>query len=356
MEPTPRSPDANAPNDAVESWHHEMQSVFLYRSLAEVEPERPKREMFVELARAAEEQAELWAAQAAARGRPVPTFVPTLRARIVARLARRFGVRRVRPMLAAMKVRGLSAYGPEPTEHPMPTSIEEVGQRHRAGAGALNLRAAVFGVNDGLVSNASLVLGFAGAAADEHTVLLAGCAGLLAGAFSMAAGEYVSVQSQREMFESQIAAERAELALYPEEEAAELALIYGARGLTKDEARRVAAILTADPERALDTLAREELGLDPDGLDSAVGAAASSFLAFAVGAVLPLAPFLALPASRALPTAVAVTAVSLFAIGAATSLFTGKGALWGGLRMLLIGGAAGALTYLIGSLFGVSVG
>ncbi len=158
-------------------------------------------------------------------------------------------------------------------------------------SGGGNLRAAVFGVNDGLISNASLILGVAGANADAATILLTGVAGLVAGAFSMAAGEYVSVRSQREMYEYQIGLERDELAEYPDEEAHELALIYEARGMGSAEALRMATQIIADPERALDTLAREELGLNPEDLGSPWGAALFSFISFALGSAIPLLPF-----------------------------------------------------------------
>ena len=170
----------------------------------------------------------------------------------------------------------------------MPTSVAEVGARHR-GYGGGNLRAAVFGVSDGLVSNASLIMGVAGAGAAPQFVVTAGAAGLLAGALSMAAGEYVSVRSQREMYEYQIGLERDELDEYPEEEAEELALIYEARGMDLEQARAMTRELVKQPDAALETLAREELGLNPDDLGSPLGAATASFLAFSAGALLPLA-------------------------------------------------------------------
>jgi VIT1/CCC1 family predicted Fe2+/Mn2+ transporter len=238
----------------------------------------------------------------------------------------------------------------------MPDASSGVERRHRGLAGGGNLRAAVFGVNDGLVSNASLILGVAGAAAEPGIILLSGVAGLLAGAFSMAAGEYVSVRSQREMYEYQIGLERDELEAYPEEEAKELALIYEARGLAWLEAKRLADSMIADPERGLDTLAREELGLNPDELGSPWGAAAFSFLSFAAGALIPLLPFLLGKSAWSLYVSIALTAAALFAVGSTLSLFTGRGALHGGGRMLLIGGAAGALTFAIGKLLGVTLG
>lgn len=333
-------------------WREEMRSAYLYRAMAEAEAGTPRAGLFRGLALEAENQAEIWARQA---GGAAPRFAPDLRARMVAALVRRHGPRPLRSVLVAMKVRGLSVYSHAAPGHPAPTNLDDVGKRHR-GIGGGNLRAAVFGVNDGLVSNASLILGVAGATASNSIILLSGAAGLLAGAFSMAAGEYVSVRSQREMLEHQIGLERDELAQYPEEEAEELALIYAARGLSKEDASKLAHALIADPVRALDTLAREELGLNPEDLGSPGGAAIFSFLSFAAGALAPLLPFLALAGERALPVSIGITAVSLFAVGAAISLFTGRSALRDGLRMLLIGAAAGALTYAMGRLLGVSLG
>jgi VIT1/CCC1 family predicted Fe2+/Mn2+ transporter len=240
--------------------------------------------------------------------------------------------------------------------HAPPTPGSRIEHRHRGLGGGGNLRAAVFGVNDGLVSNASLILGIAGANPDPHVVLLAGVAGMAAGAFAMAAGEYVSVRSQRELFEYQIGLERDELEEYPEAEAQELALIYAAKGVPPKEARQLADKLVADPEHALDTLAREELGLNPEELGSPWGAAISSFLSFAAGALLPLAPFMLAPGPRALPVAIGVTAIALFAVGALLSLFTGRSAWRSGLRMLLLGGLAGAITYAIGRVAGIAIG
>ena len=237
----------------------------------------------------------------------------------------------------------------------MPTTVEEIGDRHKSVGGG-NLRAAVFGVNDGLVSNTSLVMGVAGAAMEPEIIILTGVAGLFAGAFSMAAGEYISVRSQREMYEFQIAQEREELRLYPEEEAEELALIYHARGADLEDARAFADKLVQDPKTALETLAREELGLDPDNLGSPWGAASSSFLSFAFGAALPLIPFLIGIEAHAVLAAALIAGAALFLVGATLSLFTGRSAVGSGLRMAMIGGAAGAATFGIGSLFGVAAG
>jgi len=341
---------------SLDSWYHEKESAWLYRQVAAAEPDPHKQRLFTQLAGAAEEQAVKWetsahaSAHAGTRGRE---FVPSLRARVVARLLRLVGPRAMRTVLAAMKLRGLSVYtAPVAGGHAMPTTLSDVGVRHRGGLGG-NLRATVFGVNDGLVSNASLVLGVAGASVPSSYVMLSGVAGLLAGALSMAAGEYVSVRSQREMYEYQIALEREEIAEYPEEEAEELALIYEARGVTLAQAREVSQALLARPEQALDVLSREELGLNPDDLGSPLGAATASFVSFAVGAAVPLVPFLIdVKGSGALVATAVLTVIALFAVGLALSLFTGRQALRGALRMVLIGGGAGAVAFCVGRALG----
>jgi VIT1/CCC1 family predicted Fe2+/Mn2+ transporter len=338
------------------SWHEEQRSAYLYRLLADLEAGAPRARLFSELAREADEQSRIWAQAAVRKGaRPPAAFRPDARTRLVAALTRRLGPRAMRSILVAMKVRGMSVYSGTHPGHPMPQAGGGPERRHRGLASGGNLRAGVFGVNDGLVSNASLILGVAGASADGNVILLSGVAGLLAGAFSMAAGEYVSVRSQREMYEYQIALEREELAEYPQEEAAELALIYEARGLSEAQAQELAQSMIADPEKGLDALAREELGLNPEELGSPWGAAIFSFVSFAIGAIIPVVPFLLSRSADALPASVAATAVALFAVGATLSLFTGRQAWLGGLRMLLIGGTAGAVTYLIGSLLGVGL-
>lgn len=337
-----------------ESWLEEKQSAWLYRQVAEAERDPRMRKLFLSLAEAADSQADQWT-----RGQATPHFAPSMRARIVAALVRRMGPRHMRPILAAMKVRGLSAYDSlpaQPGSHAMPSKVGDIGLRHK-GFGGGNLRAAVFGVNDGLVSNTSLLMGVAGAAVGNEILITTGVAGLLAGALSMAAGEYTSVRSQREMFEYQIGLEKDELDEYPNEEAEELALIYEARGMPLDRAREFSKDLMKDPNHALDVLAREELGLNPDDLGSPWGAAIFSFMSFAVGALIPLMPFLfGLQGSAALITSAACAGVSLMLVGGTLSLFSGRSALYGALRMLAIGGGAGVVTYLIGSLFGAAVG
>jgi VIT1/CCC1 family predicted Fe2+/Mn2+ transporter len=336
----------------LDSWREEKQAAWLYRIVSDAESGTPRQVLFLELAQAAEKQAAIWA-ESFPLGAGLPQFTPDPRTRLVAWLVSHLGVRPMRSVLAAMKVRGMSLYQSAP-HHDVPARAGQKEARHGRGSNG-NLRAAVFGVNDGLVSNTSLILGVAGAGADTGAVWLAGIAGLLAGAFSMAAGEYVSVRSQREFYEYQIALEREELDEYPLEEAAELALIYEAKGLPKDDARRMAEALLQDPDRALDTLAREELGLNPEDLGSPWGAALSSFLAFAAGAGVPLLPYLLLSERMALPGVLAAAGIALFGVGAVISLFTGRHAILGGLRMFAIGGAAGGATWLIGRALGVAL-
>jgi vacuolar iron transporter family protein len=339
-----------------DSWQEEQQSAFLYRVIAAREPKPELRTLFIKLAEAAEGQSQHWANLATDKGATLPAhFRPAWRARLVARLINWMGPQRLLPILAAMKVRGLSVYTQGKTGgHDVPVAGRPES-RHRRLSGGGSFRASVFGVNDGLVSNASLILGVAGAAFDSHVILLTGIAGLLAGAASMAAGEYVSMRSQREMFEYQIGLERDELAAYPEEEAEELALIYEARGVAAGEARHLADTLTRDPTRALDTLAREELGLNPQELGSAWGAAISSFIAFALGALIPLIPFFWPHPQCGIYWSIGLTAVALFATGATVSLFTGRGLLWSALRMVLIGAIAAGATFLVGHLLGVAL-
>ena len=259
-----------------------------------------------------------------------------------------------------MKVRGMAIYGTtlaRDAGHAPPTAGSRIEHRHRGLGGGGNLRAAVFGVNDGLVSNASLILGIAGANPDPHVVLLAGVAGMAAGAFAMAAGEYVSVRSQRELFEYQIGLERDELEEYPEAEAQELALIYAAKGVPPKEARQLADKLVADPEHALDTLAREELGLNPEELGSPWGAAISSFLSFAAGALLPLAPFMLAPGPHALlrrHRRHRGRAVRRRRAPVALHREAARGDR--AARCSLLGGLAGAITYAIGRVAGIAIG
>jgi VIT1/CCC1 family predicted Fe2+/Mn2+ transporter len=229
-------------------------------------------------------------------------------------------------------------------------------EHHAQGTGGGRLRTAIFGINDGLVTNASLVVGVAAARTDEKAVVvLAGIAGLVAGAFSMAAGEFISMSVQREMFEAQIALERRELVDDPEGERHEVAVIFRAKGLAPDDAERIADHVMAQPDVALDLMAREELGLNPDDLGSPWGAALSSFVAFAAGAAVPLLPYVLAAGGTAMLASLALAALVIVTVGGLTARLTQRSVLFGAARALLIGAVATGVTYLVGRIVGVAV-
>jgi VIT1/CCC1 family predicted Fe2+/Mn2+ transporter len=339
----------------LDNWKEEKRSAYLYRIVAKADPKKIHQKLFLDLASMAEKQAGIWETQLKGANIPIPTeFHPEWRTRFIALLIKLLGPSHLRMILAATKVRGMSIYRHQSIGHEFPAVFGELEHKHSPIRNGSNIRAAVFGINDGLVSNASLMLGIAGAHANSSFILLSGIAGLLAGACSMGSGEYVSVRSQREMLEYQLVLEKHELDTYPEEEAAELALIYEARGLPKEEAEKVANILIQNPEKALDTLAREELGINPDELASPWGAALSSFFSFVIGAAIPLIPFMFGDSKLNLPVSITLTGIALFTVGAALSLFTQRNTLWSGLRTLLIGITAGGITYFVGMMIGVT--
>ena len=367
----------------------ERDAIYLYDRLAAIEKDPQRRAAFESIAASERRHAAIWEAKLTSLGEQVPPAArPSWRVRQIAVLARLFGTRAVSDAVKALEGYEESVYG----AHSDVAEVHEIASDeakhaeiwkgldqtargkgasahraavvetqarepwHRSGGGG-TLRAAIFGVSDGLVSNAALVLGIAGATSggDGSFVVLAGVAGLLAGAFSMAAGEYVSMRSQTEVLERQIELERAELEAMPEEEEKEIAAIYRGRGFAEAEAAAIAKQLMADPKIALETLVREELGLDPEELGSPWGASIGSFLAFAIGAFVPLLPFILLTGGTALAVSIGLTSLALFAVGASVSLLTGRSALYSGARQLLIGIGAAGITYLIGSLIGVNV-
>ncbi len=235
------------------------------------------------------------------------------------------------------------------------TQLLKFERRHRS-VGGNAIRAAVLGGNDGLVSNFSLVMGIAGATTGQTGVLLAGLAGLLAGALSMALGEWISVKSSQELYENQMKIEMEELETNPEGEMMELALIYIAKGIPEDQAYRMAAEILSDKDRAYDVLVKEELGINAEELKgSAVQAAIYSFVLFAIGAVIPVLPFMFTSGNKAILLSVAMSAAGLFIIGAAITLFTGRNVWFSGFRQVLFGLAAAAVTFGIGKLIGVSI-
>jgi VIT1/CCC1 family predicted Fe2+/Mn2+ transporter len=378
--------DAAAQRRSLENLRLERDAIVLYDSLSRIEKDQRRADAFRRIAANERRHAEIWATRLAALGAHVPeAAAPRLRVRFIIALARIFGTRAVSDLVRALEGDEEEAYaeqdGPDvaaiaaderehaeiwkrldagiaaPADRSRGSSVAAAEQArgeswHRASRSG-TLRAAIFGINDGLVSNVSLVMGVAGATADTRFVILAGIAGLLAGAFSMAAGEYISMQSQRELFQRQIELEREEMRIMPEEETRELAGIFRAKGLSQAEAGRVAGRLMEDPEAALDTKVREELGLDPGQLGSAWGAASSSFVSFAIGAAIPLLPYMLATGAQALLAAFALALVALFLVGAGVSLLTGRSLLFSGARQVAIGAAASGITYLVGSLIGV---
>ena len=248
------------------------------------------------------------------------------------------------------RVRGTT--GSRITPHRGPVGAEQDPSSSKSGA----LRAAIFGMNDGLVSNLSLIFGVAGSGLDRDVVVIAGIAGLLAGAFSMAAGEYVSMKVQREVFEHLIHTEAHEIATQPEEEVRELADIYEAKGLSPESAASIAVEVMKDPQIALETHAREELGIDmEEGLGSPWAAAGSSFVMFAIGASIPLLPVLFAAGRPAVIVSATLSGVTLFGVGGAMTVLTGRGLLFSGARMFAIGAVAAAITYGVGTLLGVTI-
>ncbi|HSP36750.1 MAG TPA: VIT1/CCC1 transporter family protein [Frankiaceae bacterium] len=241
----------------------------------------------------------------------------------------------------------------EPLDHDREMREHEHDHSHRDVSGGW-LRAGTFGAMDGLVTNVSLIAGFAGSAVATKTVVLAGMAGLVAGAFSMATGEYTSVQSQNEALEAEVDVERLELHRHPQAELRELAEAYEARGLDRSLAQEVARQLSRDPEQALVIHAREELGVDPNKLPSPWVAAGSSFVAFGIGALVPLLPYLL--GATSVWLSLVLSGIALFAAGAVVARFTSRSVLFGGSRQLLLGAIAAGATYLVGMLFHVGVG
>jgi VIT1/CCC1 family predicted Fe2+/Mn2+ transporter len=356
----------------------ERNSAALYSALSDVEKNPKIAEVYRRLAATEEAHAATWAEKLKAASVGVPSFKPAWRTRALIWAARRFGPSAVLPSMAAMEQQGDHSYtkqnapaGMARQERSHAMLLNAIGQTTRGGlegaalaqlegrhrsAGGNALRAAVLGANDGLVSNFSLIMGVAGAEVANSTIVLTGIAGLLAGAISMALGEWISVQSSRELYQKQIKTEQEEIAANPEEEAEELALIYQARGLEEPAARQLAQQIMSSEAGALEALSRDELGINPEELGgSAWEAAITSFLLFAVGAIIPLFPFLFLSGGTAIVVSAVCGAIGLFAIGAVITLFTGRSILYSGTRQMLFGLAAAAVTFLIGRLIGVSV-
>ncbi len=356
----------------------EIDGAFLYRKLAEMEHDSRLADVYRRLGATEERHLQFWEDKLAAAGEKVPARRVSRGARILAWLGDRLGSDSILSVVAAGERRGQFLYDdqPEATGTSLPgdersharvlgalfgeggaqgPTIARLEGRHRS-VGGNALRAAVLGANDGLVSNLALVMGVAGATLEGRGVLIAGLSGLLAGGLSMALGEWLSVQSSRELYTAQIDVERVEIAEMPEEEEEELVLIYQAKGIPEELARQMAARIISHPEAALDTLAREELGIEPETLGgSAWEAAIASFLLFTGGALVPVIPFIFGGGMGAVFVSLALSALALFVVGAVITLVTGRGAWRSGFRQVVFGLVAAGITFGIGSLLGVAV-
>lgn len=361
-----------------ENYIDELNGAALYDAIAAAEADPKLAEVYRRLANVERRHAENWRRSLDAAGVKLPKFRPSWRTRTLGWIAKRFGVGVVLPTVQSLERADSDKYAHQPDAKHLDAEERSHGRvlqaitsvpggmagsqiarlegRHRT-AGGNALRAAVLGANDGLVSNLSLVMGVSGAQLSGQTILITGLAGMLAGAGSMALGEWLSVQSSRELYAHQIETEEAELIAMPEEEEQELALIYQARGIDEEQARRMAAQTMTSREKALDTLAREELGINPEDLGgSAWEAAITSFFLFAAGAIVPVIPFLFSGGSPAVVMSVAFSTLALFIVGAGITLFTGRPLLFSGLRQVAFGLIAAALTFALGRLLGVTLG
>ena len=363
----------------LENRQDEVDSAFQYLAMADGERRPNVAGVYRRLAAVEDKHAAFWEHRLRDAGMAIGPRRPSPRARVLGWLARRLGAGAILPTIAASEYAQRNDYLSHPETRGTTMTEEErmharvlgtvlanssgigggvlarIEGRHR-NIGGNALRAAVLGANDGLSSNLSLMMGVAGATADRSTILLTGLAGLLAGACSMALGEWVSVTSARELAQREISIEKSEVEQNPAEEREELQLIYESKGLTEKEADHLSRAVMSDARTALDALSREELGIDPDQLGgSAWTAAITSFLLFAAGAIVPVIPFFFVTGSRAAVASVTAGGVGLFFIGAAISLFTGRGVVWSGTRQLLLGFAAAAATYAIGYAIGVAV-
>jgi VIT1/CCC1 family predicted Fe2+/Mn2+ transporter len=370
--------DAEKVQRYIDNWQDERNGAALYDAISKAEKDPKLKAVYKRMSEAEERHSRFWQLKLEEAKQPLPKFKLNWRTRTLMLLAKYFGPRFVLPNVLSLErldshkydmqaeaeglskeeqshARLLEAIASDRTIQTAGSRIAELEGRHRA-VGGNALRAAVLGANDGLVSNFSLVMGVAGANLSNQSVLITGIAGLLAGACSMALGEWLSVQSARELYERQIEVERQELEEIPEEEAEELSLIYQAKGLSEPEANRLADRLIKDKPQALDTLAREELGVNPEDLGgSPWTAAATSFLLFAAGAIIPVIPFMFISGFHAITVSAIFAIAGLFAIGAGITLLTGRNVYYSGFRQVAFGLAAALITFLLGRLFNAAI-
>lgn len=359
----------------------EVDTAFLYDSIAEIQADENLNRVLRSLSDIEKGHAQHMLDKVRTIEQKYKMPAPSSRAKFQLKLGKLFGygsiissLSSIEKQFAVNSIKNKIEKGEKPTgfEHNHLNIIEAVNNndalnvsggflskfesQHKS-VGGNALRAAVLGSNDGLVSNMSLVMGVAGAAVSNNTILLTGIAGLMAGAISMALGEWLSVQSSRELNQRQIDLETEELQASPDEEKKELVLLYQAKGMNVVEAQKLADKAFESPETAIDAIITEELGIDKEELGgSAWEAAIASFVLFSIGAIIPLYPFMFLDGKNAILLSVGSSVIGLFGIGAAITLLTGKGILFSGFRQVFFGLAAAAVTYGIGSLIGVSLG
>ena len=361
------------------NWQAEVDSTLQYLAMAAHEPDKVTARVYQNLADIESKHADFWEKRLRTAGHDPGPRKPSWRARVLIFSVRRWGAKSVLETVASNEYEARDDYLPQKeTASTSMTSEEHAHARvlrtilAKTGMGAASfsrtekghrrlggnaLRAAVLGSNDGLSSNLSLVMGVAGATVDTHTLLVTGIAGLLAGACSMAMGEWISVTSSRELAERELQTEKDELEAHPEEERQELQLIYEAKGLSPTEAAELSTKLLSDPKAAIDVLAREELGIDPAERGGSPWVAAStSMLLFALGAFIPVLPLIFLTGTTAIVTSLAAGAVGLCLIGTAIAVFTGRSAIYSAGRQLVLGLLAAGVTFGIGRLIGVAMG
>jgi vacuolar iron transporter family protein len=358
----------------------EVDTAFLYESIASIQSDDNLMRVLQSLAQIEKGHAKHMLDKVQTFDSNYSMPLPSSRAKLQLKLGKIFGyssiissLSNIEKQFAVNAIKNKIELGEKPTgfEHNHLNIIEAVNNnaalnvsggllskfesRHKS-VGGNALRAAVLGSNDGLVSNMSLVMGVAGAAVSNATILLTGIAGLLAGAISMAMGEWLSVQSSRELNQRQIDLEMEELEASPEEEKKELILLYQAKGMNIEEAKKLAEKAFENPQTAIDAIITEELGIDKEELGgSAWEAAIASFILFSIGAIIPLYPFMIFDGHKAILLSLGSSVVGLFGIGAAITLLTGKSILFSGFRQVAFGLAAAAVTYGIGTLIGVSL-
>lgn len=353
----------------------EVDTAYLYRRVASLEDDSEIRFIYIEMARIEDLHKSKMMEKMQAIDPAAREPLPSVRARIISKLGGLFGRNMILGVLldteksisnASLNKKntsGETAVGNEGRHVKILQSLDHLSgeklrklERGHRNVGGNALRAAVLGADDGLVSNLSLVMGVAGATQGGNAVLIAGLAGLLAGAFSMALGEWISVKSSQELLERQIEIESEEIENSPEEERQEIILLNRAKGMPEPEARALADRIFTDKDTMQALLVKEELGLNPDELKgSAWEAAITSFLLFVTGAIIPLAPFIFLKGQNAIITSAVLSTVALFTIGAAITLLTGKPLLRSGMRQVIIGLGAAAVTFSIGRLIGATL-